>query len=60
MTIEEMHKEAAAVIDYYLDDLIFYMTEYRKEIGCEKIAEIFSTEYSKVAREIAEGLEEES
>jgi ketosteroid isomerase-like protein len=60
MTIEEMHKEAAAVIESYFDDLIFYMTEYQKIIGHEKIAEIFSTEYSKAARQIAKELKEES
>lgn len=60
MTIKEMQEEATAVIDNYIEDLIFYMTEYREEIGCKKIAEIFSTEYSKVAKQVAKELKEES
>ena len=55
-----MQKEAVAVIDNYIDDLIFYITEYQEELGHEKIAEIFSVEYSKVAKQVAKELKEES
>lgn len=69
MTEEEMNKElvvsehlmkqASAVVDGYIDDLMFYMNEYRNDLSYDKIAGIFDTEYRIMAHKLAQEFKNE-
>ena len=62
MTEEEMIKIAEAVVDNWTDTLLWYMQEYR-DLGYEKIADIFSKVFTisikQIAQEFIEDYEEE-
>ena len=41
-----------------IDEILFYMTEYKEDIALKRIAEIFTEEYAKIIRQIAEEIAE--
>jgi hypothetical protein len=51
--------EAEAVAESAIDDILFYMQEYRNNFTYSEIAEIFSNAYSKMVKQIAKEMEEE-
>ena len=69
MTEEEKNKELAvskhlieeakAVVDNYIDDLMFYMNEYRNDLSYDKIAGIFDTEYRIMVHQLAQEFKDE-
>lgn len=62
MTEEEMIRESEAVISNWTDSLLWYMQEYR-DLGYEKIADIFAINFTlhakQMARELRQADEEE-
>ena len=57
MNIKEMTEEATAVIDNYVDDMVYYLTEYGEDLGYRKIADIFAKAYTKMVETLAEEME---
>lgn len=55
MTEEEMIKESQNVISNWTDSLLWYMQEYR-DLGYEKIANIFIKNFALHARQMAQEL----
>lgn len=55
---EKLMKEASAVVDNYIDDLLFYMNEYRDDLSYDKIAGIFDTEYRIMAHKVAQEMKQ--
>ena len=58
MTEKELRREARMTIENTIDEILFYMTEYKEDIAPKKIAEIFTEEYTKTIRQIAEEITE--
>ena len=58
MTEKELRSEARMTIENTIDEILFYMTEYKEDIAPKKIAEIFTEEYTKIMRQIAEEIAE--
>ena len=58
MTEKELRREARMTIENTIDEILFYMTEYKEDIAPKKIAEIFTEEYTKIIRQIAEEITE--
>ena len=58
MTEKEMRSEARRVIENTLDEVLFYMTEYKDDITPNKIADIFIQEYARIMRQVAEEIAE--
>ena len=59
MTEKELHREAKITIENTIDEILFYMTEYRDDIAPRKIAEIFIEEYVKIIQQVAKEFEED-
>ena len=57
MTEEKMIEESQAVVSNWTDDLVWYMQEYRN-LGYDKIADIFIKTFTIQAKEIAQELRE--
>ena len=57
MTEEEMIKESQAVISNWTDSLLWYMQEYR-DLGYEKIADIFIKNFTLHAKQMAQELKQ--
>lgn len=55
----EITEEATAVVSNYVDDMLYYLTEYGKDLGYKKIADIFAVAYTKMVKTLAEELAEE-
>lgn len=58
MTEKELRREARMAIENTLDEILFYMTEYKEDVAPKRIAEIFTEEYTKIIRQIAEEIAE--
>ena len=58
MTEKELRREARMTIENTIDEILFYMTEYKEDIAPERIAEIFTEEYAKIIRQIAKEIAE--
>lgn len=58
MTEKELRREARMTIENTIDEILFYMTEYKEDVAPKRIAEIFTEEYTKFMRQIAEEIEE--
>lgn len=58
MTEEKLRREAQITIENTIDEILFYMTEYRDDIAPKRIAEIFIEEYAKIMQQIAEEIVE--
>jgi hypothetical protein len=58
MTEKELRHEARITIENTIDEILFYMTEYEKDIAPKRIAEIFTEEYTKIMRQVAEEITE--
>ena len=57
MTEEKMIEESQYVVSNWTDDLLWYMQEY-KDLGYDKIADIFIKTFTIQAKEIAQELRE--
>lgn len=57
MNVKEMTEEATAVIDNYVDDIVYYLTEYGEDLGYRKIADIFIKAYIKTIKTLAKEME---
>lgn len=55
MTEKEMIRKSEAVISNWTDSLLWYMQEYR-DLGYEKIADIFIINFALHARQMAQEL----
>ena len=60
MNEKRMIEEATAVVSNYVDDIIFYLTEYGEDLGYKKIADIFAVAYIKMAKTLAEEIKEKT
>ena len=59
LTKEWLMKEAEATINTsFIDSLLFYMQEYREYFSYLEIAEIFSQTVDKMAKKVAEEMQE--
>lgn len=58
MTEKELRREARMTAENTIDEILFYMTEYKEDIALKRIAEIFTEEYAKIIRQIAEEIAE--
>ena len=58
MTEKELRREARMTIENTIDEILFYMTEYKEDIAPKRIAEIFTEEYTKIMKQIAEEIAE--
>ena len=56
--VEEMFKQASMVVDNYIDDLLFYMNEYKGDLSYDQIAGIFDTEYRIMAHKVAQEMKQ--
>ena len=59
MTLDEFRKEADAIVENYIDDMLWYFQEYRDELKITDMAMILSDAYRNLAFKVAEELEEE-
>ena len=59
MTLDEFKKEADAIVENYIDDMLWYFQEYRDELNITDMATILSDTYRKLAFQVAKELEEE-
>ena len=59
-TKEWLKKEAEASIESHLEDLLWYMQEYREYFSYSEVAKIFSETYTRLAEQVAEEMEEEA
>ena len=58
MTIEELKTEAEIVIDYAMDGISWYFTEYEEEFDLDTIASIFIKIFKKTLKAYIESLKE--
>lgn len=57
-TKEWLERQAKIIADSSIDDILFYMQEYRDYFSYLEIAEIFSNAYDKMVRQIAKEMKE--
>lgn len=58
MTEKELRREARMTAENAIDEIVFYLTEYKEDITPKRIAEIFTEEYAKIIRQVAEEIAE--
>lgn len=58
MTEKEIRREARSTIENAIDEILFYMTEYKNDVAPRRIAEIFAEEYTKIMQQIAKEIAE--
>ena len=58
MTEKELRREARMTIENAIDEILFYMTEYKDDVAPKRIAEIFTEEYTKIIQQVAKEIEE--
>lgn len=57
MNVKEITEEATAVVSNYVDDIVYYLTEYGEDLGYKKIADIFAKAYTKTIKTLAKEME---
>lgn len=58
MTIEKLKAEAEIVIDYAMDSISWYLTEYEEEFDLDTIASIFIKTFEKTIKAYVKSLKE--
>ena len=59
MTKEEIRKELQNCVDKYIDDMLFYLSEYRDDLDQNLIADIFAEEFSKTVHQEVKEINED-